>query len=247
MLHSFFILSMGLLLGCSAPEAAVYSAPPGDSVKVSSVNTLALIGNVNRFEKEIMAFEMRDHEMGFAKNGQLFIGSSSIRLWKDCVHYCEDNTGINRGFGGATIAEINHYFPRIVAKYEPKTVFFYCGENDLAHPKASVDSVFSDFKKFAMKLHQLSPQTKLVYLSIKNSPSRMQYADKFMQMNQLVKDWGSKDDRFYYVDFNSPLLNEQGKPDSLLFKKDMLHLNENGYKKWEKVLLPVIQETTKAY
>lgn len=237
MVHTLVALSLSLWLNSCQPRIETPTHIVSDTIKPRGVNTLALIGNINRFEKEIKAFEKIDSTQQNLENATLFLGSSSIRLWKNCVGLC-DNSAINRGFGGATIAEINHYYPRIVSKYHLQKVVFYCGENDLSHKAASVDSVFSDFQKFALRLKKDYPNIKFVYLSIKNSPSRMAFAPKFEDMNERVKTWASQDSNFSYVDFNTPLLNASGAPDSVYFRKDMLHLNELGYAKWEDAIRP---------
>lgn len=243
MLHTIISLSLSLsLASCQPSIQRVEAAPPTDTVKtVAGVNTLKLIGKLDRFEKEIENFELSDNNNGFTTHGTLFVGSSSIRLWKNSTTLVPNSTSLNRGFGGATIAELNHYYPRIVQKYHPNNVIFYCGENDLAHNLASVDSVFSDFQKFATRLKKDNPNVKLFYLSIKNSPSRMAYATKFEEMNSKVKNWGQNDSNFIYIDFNTPLNNVHGLPDSSLFRKDMLHLNDTGYAHWEKALSPFLK------
>lgn len=242
MLHFLISLSLSLSFNSCQPQAPEYLSPQIDTVKkASGVNTLKLIGKIDRFEKEIKQFELLDSANGFNQNGTLFLGSSSIRLWKSCVGLCEENA-INRGFGGATISEINHYYPRVIQKYAPKKVVFYCGENDLSHALANVDTVFSDFQRFAWRLKKDFPEVKFVYLSIKNSPSRMAFAPKFEAMNLKVKSWAEQDPNFIYVDFNAPLLNSAGQPDSLLFRKDMLHLNELGYAQWEKAIRPYLKQ-----
>lgn len=242
MLHTIISLTLGLTLSSCQPNIQRVELPPSDTVKtVAGVNTLKLIGKLDRFEKEIVNFEKADSSNGFKSQGTLFVGSSSIRLWKNSVTLVSNSPALNRGFGGATIAELNYYYPRVIQKYSPKNVIFYCGENDLAHNLASVDSVFADFQKFAIRLKKDNPNTKLYYLSIKNSPSRMAFASKFEEMNARVKKWGEMDSNFTYIDFNTPLHNNAGMPDSSFFRKDMLHLNDLGYKCWEKALSPYLK------
>ncbi len=243
MLHTIISLSLNLgLISCQSSIQRVEVAPPTDTVKtVAGVNTLKLIGKLNRFEKEIENFELSDINNGFSTQGTIFVGSSSIRLWKNSTSLVPNSPTLNRGFGGATIAELNHYYPRMVQKYRPNNIIFYCGENDLAHNLASVDSVFSDFQKFALRVKMDNPNATFYYLSIKKSPSRMAFASKFEEMNARVKQWGLQDSNFVYIDFDTPLHNNVGLPDSTLFRKDMLHLNDAGYQRWEKALSPYLK------
>ncbi|MBL0912526.1 MAG: hypothetical protein IBJ09_09135 [Bacteroidia bacterium] len=238
-------ISLSFLLQSCGQGMAKRESPPlrndSDTVVVRGVSTLSLIGNITRFEKEIRAFEHADSTQGYRKGAVLFLGSSSIRLWKTAGESFRPAHVINRGFGGATIAEVNYYYPRIVPKYLPRMIVFYCGENDLAHDAASVDSVFADYRRFFDAVNRDLPETRLVFLSVKDSPSRMQWSSKFADLNTRVQALESGYPNFSFVDVRTPLLNKNGQPDSALFRKDMLHLNAEGYTRWEKALKPSVK------
>src|SRR4051812_38118081 len=70
-----------------------------------------------RFETEIAAFEKWDHQNAVPQNSILFVGSSTTRLWKTADAF-PDLPVINRGFGGSTIPDVNHFANRIVFKYK---------------------------------------------------------------------------------------------------------------------------------
>src|SRR5829696_5225130 len=71
------------------------------------------------FEKEIQAFEAADRKQMPAPGGVLFVGSSSIRLWKTLEQDFPGVPVINRGFGGSTIPHSTRYAPKIVLPYKP--------------------------------------------------------------------------------------------------------------------------------
>ena len=123
-----------------------------------------------RFETEIAAFEKWDHQNAVPQNCILFVGSSTIRLWQTADAF-PDLPVINRGFGGSTIPDVNHFADRIVFKYKPRTIVFYSGDNDIAAGR-SPDKVFADFETFAKSVHERLPNTQLIYLAIKPSPLR---------------------------------------------------------------------------
>src|SRR5688572_2394579 len=87
------------------------------------------------FEKEIAAFEAADAKSPPPQGAVLFIGSSSIRLWKSLEQDFPNLKVINRGFGGSQIEHSNRYFDKIVAPYRPKLIVFYAGGNDVAAGK----------------------------------------------------------------------------------------------------------------
>src|SRR5580698_5731015 len=65
--------------------------------------------NYSRWEKEIAAYEVADRKNPPAKGGILFIGSSTVRLWKTLAEDYPDHKVINRGFGGTEIVDSTHF------------------------------------------------------------------------------------------------------------------------------------------
>src|SRR6478752_1255994 len=96
------------------------------------------------WEKEIEAFEAADRVKMPGTGGVLFIGSSSIRVWKTAESDFADLMAVNRGFGGSHLEDVIFYAPRIVLPYKPKLIVLYAGENDQTAGK-TVDRVFRDF------------------------------------------------------------------------------------------------------
>ncbi len=101
----------------------------------------------NVFEKDIVAFEASDRTNPPPKQAVLFLGSSSIRMWRTLARDFPEHRVINRGFGGSQIADSIHFAERIVFPYEPRVIVFYAGGNDLNAGK-SAESVAGDFKSF---------------------------------------------------------------------------------------------------
>ncbi len=186
------------------------------------------------FESEIAAFEKWDRQNAVPRDAILFVGSSSIRLWQTAESFPELPV-INRGFGGSTVADVNRYADRIVVKYKPPVVVLYAGDNDIAAGK-SPQQVFSDFKQFVEHVGKELPDTNIIYLSIKPSPSRAKLWPKAMQANSLIEDFMESKPQLTYVDIATPMLGDDGKPRKELFLDDDLHMNEAGYKIWDEVL-----------
>jgi len=86
------------------------------------------------WEKNIQAFEQWDSKNSYPDDAVLFVGSSSIVMWKT-RDYFPGLKVINRGFGGSQIAEVSYFADRIVFPYKPKAIVFYAGDNDIAKGK----------------------------------------------------------------------------------------------------------------
>ena len=170
-----------------------------------------------------------DNKNSFVKNGILFVGSSSIRLWPTNKYF--SGNIINRGFGGSHLSDIVFYFDEIVSKYQPRMIFIYAGDNDIADKKSPM-MLLDDFKKFTDLVNEKIDECSIVFIPIKPSPSRWRFWENMKKANSLIKAYAKNNDKVFYVDTASPMIGQNGKPKSDLFVKDSLHLNGNGYDLW---------------
>ena len=91
---------------------------------ILSTNALAQDNpDPHRFDKAIQNFEKWDSKNSFPKDAILFVGSSSIRMWKTQESF-PDLTLINRGFGGAHISDVIFFVEQTVLKYNAPIIFF---------------------------------------------------------------------------------------------------------------------------
>ena len=187
-----------------------------------------------RFEAEIRAFEAWDRQNSFPKDSVLFVGSSSIRMWQTAESF-PDLAVINRGFGGSHASDVNHFAPRIVLKYAPRTIVFYAGDNDLADGK-SPQQVAADFERFVELVHAKLPDTEITYLPVKPSLARWKLWPQMQATNALVQAFIDGKERLAYVDTATPMLGADGRPRPELFLEDGLHMNAQGYQIWSDLL-----------
>lgn len=193
-----------------------------------------------RFEEEINLFEEFDSKNSFPENAILFVGSSSIRMWKTAEAFPEMPV-INRGFGGSHFSDLQYYYDELVLPYDPSVVVLYEGDNDVASGKSN-DRVFEDYNEFTDRLTSDFPDARLVFVSIKPSSSRWELWPQMKEANQRIKEHMIENDQFYYVDLASPLLGSDGTPDDSLFLDDLLHLNADGYAKWNAAIRPTLKK-----
>jgi len=203
------------------------------------VVTLSAEKKVDRWEKDIQQFESWDRKNSYPKDGVLFVGSSSIKMWSTRESF-QDLPVINRGFGGSQISDSIHFFKRIVEPYRPRVVVLYAGDNDIASGKTS-ERVFEDYKKFVALVHGSMPKTSVIFVAIKPSGSRWSLWPPMKKANDMVEEFCRKDPRLTYFDSAEPLIGADGKPRDDLFLKDRLHLNAEGYKAWTKRVRPIVE------
>ena len=166
------------------------------------------------------------------KGAIVFVGSSSIVKWTSLEKDFPGLTVINRGFGGSELADSVFYADRIVIPYQPRIVVVYAGDNDLNAGKTA-ETVFADYQAFVAKVHAALPETRIVYIAVKPSPSRWKLHEKFERTNALIAAACAKDpQRLRFVDVWHPMLDAKGEPRPELFMADMLHMKPAGYAIW---------------
>ena len=194
----------------------------------------------NRFAQEIKAFAEWDSKNAVPANSVLFVGSSSIRMWRTHESFPALPV-INRGFGGSQISDILHFFDRVVRPYQAKVIVFYCGNNDIAGGK-SAERVRDDFRRFVTLVRGSQPTARVVFLAINPSRSRWSFWSEVKKANGLIQEFCRSDPRLVFADFTTLFLGDDGLPDSGLFVSDQLHLNAKGYAVWAKALVPVLEK-----
>jgi lysophospholipase L1-like esterase len=195
----------------------------------------------NRWDAEIAAFEAQDRTNPPPKNAILFIGSSSIRLWKTLAQDFPEHKVINRGFGGSQIADSVHFADRVVTAYKPRIVVLYAGGNDINSGKTP-EQVASDFKAFVQRVHAQLPAARVAYISIAPNPARWAQVDRVRSANELIRDFTKTSPKLTFIDVFPHMLGDDGQPRPEIFVEDRLHMNERGYALWTKLMRPVLDQ-----
>jgi lysophospholipase L1-like esterase len=198
--------------------------------------------NPNRFESTIQEFENEDKANGYLPEYVLFTGSSSIRMWKTLEADMAPVPVLNRGFGGSTIPDVLYFADRIILPHHPKTIVFYCGENDLSNDEAEAKLALKRFKEFHKYLKKNLPETQLYFIAIKPSIRRENYWPKLQEANKKLKKFMDGKKNYFFVDVASKMLDENGKVFQDIFLEDNLHMNEKGYKIWTETLKPLLEK-----
>ena len=192
-----------------------------------------------RWVKAIEAFEREDAEDKSLTGGVMFLGSSSIRMWRSLAEDFPRQKVCNRGFGGSTIPDSLHFFDRIVLPRRPNTIVLYAGDNDVAAGHGA-DQVYGNYLAFVDRVKKSLPKTKLVFIAIKPSLKRWELAPVMKQANRKVRRHAFWHRGVLYADIWTPMLGSNRKPRKELFIEDGLHLSSAGYEIWKDVLAPLL-------
>jgi len=194
-----------------------------------------------KWEKDIQKFEAADKTNPPPEGAVLFIGSSTIRMWKTLKEDFPNHTVINRGFGGSQIADSVYYADRIVIPYKPKMILLYAGGNDINAGKTP-EAVFEDFKAFVVTVRAKLPAVRIAYMSNGPSLARWAQAEKLRKLNQLIKDYVGNDNSMDFIEAFDVFLGADGKPRPELYVADKLHNNAEGYKIRAELVRPYLEK-----
>ena len=182
-----------------------------------------------KWEREIAAFEQSDQTNPPPHHALLFIGSSTIRLWKTLAQDFHGQRVINRGFGGSEIVDATHFAGRVIFPYQPKLVFLRAGGNDL-HAGKTVEQVFADFKEFVGVVRAKLPEADITFIGLSPSLARWNQHDQEQALNKLIEDFTRQNPRLKFIEDYDMVLGADGRPRAELFIADKLHFNAEGYK-----------------
>lgn len=234
----------GEVVAGPAPQSAsdaktVAISPAVPVVSAAAASAGAGSRDFSKWEKEISAYEAADKTSPPPKGGILFIGSSTIRLWKTLAEDFPDHKVLNRGFGGSEIVDSTHFADRIIFPYEPRQIFLRAGGNDI-HAGRLPDDVAADFVEFVRTVRTRLPKAEIYFVAVSPAPSRWGETDKYRELNRLIRERTLDLPRVAVVDGFAMTLDSFGQARRELFVADMLHLNPDGYRLLADVVRPYL-------
>lgn len=189
-----------------------------------------------RYESSILAFEDQDFLTPPPNNAVLLVGSSSIGLWNEQAPAdLSPFTVVPRGFGGSVMNDVIYYFDRIVAKYNPRAIVLYEGDNDLAWG-LSPETILNQLDVLVDMIKLELPDTRLYILSVKPSIARANLWALAQKVNAGFALRAESDENIFHIDVDTYLLDDSGGFRSDLYLTDFLHLNAAGYDIWANVI-----------
>ncbi len=200
-----------------------------------SIGSFVHAQNANSFQKEVDAIAQRyDTLWDSSKETIVFTGSSSVRIWKDLEQRFPGKQLVNSGFGGSQAADLLQHCEALILRFQPKKVFIYEGDNDIAAEKKSKE-IIENTQAIIAKIRQQDPTTKIVLIAAKPSIARWGLKRRYKKLNRKFKKLSKKDTLITYADVWTPML-EGRKVKQAIFLEDGLHMNKQGYDIWYNVL-----------
>jgi lysophospholipase L1-like esterase len=189
-----------------------------------------------RWHNELAAFARADQQRFPAPGGVVFVGSSTVRMWKNLSQdFSQLPEIVNRGFGGSTLADCSLFARDLVVRYRPRQVLVYAGDNDLAEGRTPLQ-VLESFAHFANTVRAELPETRISFISVKPSPSREHLLPQVRETNNVIAAYLNRLPNSEYIDIYTPMIGADGRPRPELFLGDRLHLTDEGYRLWRSII-----------
>ena len=199
-----------------------------------------------KWEDEIKKLEVLDKKETYSNQAVLFIGSSSIRLWKSIEEDLDTYEPIKRGYGGAHYYDIIHFTNRLVSPHKVKAIAIFVANditgkenginNQTVNRDLSPKEVLRLVKFVTKEIRKSHEKVPVFFIETTPTSKRWKVWDKISKANDLIENYTSKYENLYYINTRSFYIGSDGIPNDSLFVKDKLHLNREGYKLWGKII-----------
>lgn len=191
----------------------------------------------NSWEPEIQKLEAKDKIEKDPENAVLFIGSSSVRLWKNIEKDMDPYPVIQRGYGGAKFTDLIVFTKRIVEPHKFRAVAIFVA-NDISGSKddktpREVLGLFKGVEKIIRKKNKNQP---IFFIAITPTMSRWQVWPQIREANALIESYCKTKKNLFFINTEAAYLGADGKPIDEYFISDKLHQTQKGYDVWAKAI-----------
>ena len=192
---------------------------------------------VPAFQNEVLSIQKKyDSIWDSSKETIVFTGSSSIRMWKNLETMFPNHQIINSGFGGSQSSDLYQYYQELILQYNPKKVFIYEGDNDVASKKRTKD-IIANTQQIVSKIKENNNATQVIIIAAKPSIARWNLKRRYRRLNKAFEKLCEQDSSLEYANVWDIMLDGK-KVRQDIFIGDGLHMNSKGYDLWFSVIKP---------
>jgi len=198
---------------------------------------------IRKWEKDIARFDSLNLVELSDVHTLLVTGSSSVRIW-DSIHTdMAPYQVMQRGYGGAKLSDFNYYADRIIKAQQFKAIVIFVA-NDIAGVESdkAPKEVKRLFKDLVKQVRKRNPGTPVCWIEVTPTPKRWHVSKQIREASDFIEAYCSKQDDLHFISTFDQYTTPEGLPDSTLFRKDMLHLNRDGYLQWTDIIKTSLEE-----
>jgi lysophospholipase L1-like esterase len=183
---------------------------------------------VNRFEKNVQAYEAADKLSPPPQGAILLAGDSQFYRWKTLAEDLPGYTVVNRGIDSFQTSDLVHFAERLVLPHRPRLIVLHVGGNDVNNGK-SAEQILADFRAFVAKVRPSLPGVPIAFSSTTPGPGRWEQADRRKVVNDTLQQYIATQPGLHFIDLWDAMLTPEGQPREDLWVEDRIHPNQAGY------------------
>ncbi|PHQ31821.1 SGNH/GDSL hydrolase family protein [Rhodopirellula bahusiensis] len=241
---------LAILPAATAQDAiAPESAAAGKTATETDVLAPYREAATKRWEKDIQKYEALDAKTADPADGILLIGSSSIRRWDSAAEDLAPFRVIPRGYGGAKYSDLAVYAERLITPHDFRAIVAFVG-NDISGKEADAtpEEVEQLVRHVVAVAREHRPGAPVLLVEVTPTRSRYDAWPKIRELNAMLREVCFTEPNVHFVATAETFLTHDNEPRENLFVDDQLHLNEEGYVIWGKIirdrLIEVLREQT---
>ena len=167
----------------------------------------------------------------------LFIGSSSIRMWKSIQEDIRPYKSIRRGYGGARYTDLIHFTEQLVEPHDVKAVAVFVA-NDITGSKNDLKpkEILRLVKYIVRSIRKTHINKPIFFIETTPTSSRWKVWNQISYANDLISDFCSNNQNLFFINTRSFFISSNGEPNDDYFVGDRLHLNKKGYSLWGDII-----------
>ncbi len=185
---------------------------------------------------EVKQFRTLRPSVGTVKN--IFYGDSITACWP--LHeFFPNHSVLNRGIGGDSVYGLRYRLEDDVFAYSPKRVFMMIGINGIQEPE---DRIIAHIRALAGMIRErgitLGLCSILPLRATPNGDSRIQFQDKIVRINSILKETAAGDKGLLFLDYHTALRDASGQLAAECALEDGLHITFEAYCRMAEVVRP---------
>lgn len=193
-----------------------------------------------RKRKQASSNTMEEFKPG--RKSLLLAGSSAFDNWTGAAKTFSEFNVINNSIAGSSAKQWLGIYQDLIVSYDPDGVVIFVGSNDIGEDigktiKVSGSQCAARIQKLIGLIREsLGEEVPIFYVSMLQPPCRRRAWKQERKSNALMQKYCRATKNVYYIDVASSFMNKNGTAKTWLFKKDMLHPNQKGYKIYRRII-----------
>jgi len=186
-----------------------------------------------RWNDTIVKMEEQDTTETHPDDAVLFLGSSSVRLWKDIATDVAPHHPIQRGYGGARFTDLAVFAERLILPHRYAAAVVFVANDVVGRPTDTPMDELESLVRYVLAVsrsHQ--PDAPVLLVEITPTSSRWAAWPQIREVNRMLREIALTEPGVHFIETAEYYLGADKGPIDDYFVDDRLHQNRAGYELW---------------